>query len=66
MVAAFPPSRVQPLQGLPGVLHEFNRVGATLTFVGAGADFGAQGIKCDNRGVGGVDGLLVDEYGEKV
>ena len=65
MVAALPPSRVQPLQGLPGVLHEFNRVGATLTFVGAGADFGAQGIKCD-RSLGGGDGLLVDECGEKV
>ena len=65
MVAAFPPSCVQPLQGLPAVLHAFKRSGPTLTFLGAGTDFGAQGIEGD-RGVGGAGGVQVDECGEEV
>ena len=54
----FPPPRVFSsfsrisLQGLPAVLHAFKRSGPTLTFLGAFADCGAQGIEGD-RGVGG-------------
>ena len=65
MVAAFPPSCVQPLQGLPAVLHALKRSGPTLTFLGAGADFGTQGIESD-RGVGGAGGVIVDKCGEEV
>lgn len=65
MVAAFPPSRVQPLQGLPAVLHALKRGGSTLAHFGAGVDFGAQGVEGD-WGVRGADSLLVNECGEEV